>query len=54
LLWSAEHDTFVSFVKDYVEYCKPTGFYEAGSDKNSLFAKDKLTFNVLALKIDCR
>lgn len=54
LLWSAEHDTFVSFVKDYVEYCKPTGFYEAGSDKNSLFAKDKLTFNVLVLKIDCR
>jgi len=54
LLWSHEDNRFKYFVKDYIEYVRPYKFFEAGSDKNSIFAVDNLTFNVLVLKIDCR
>ena len=54
MLCSSDRNEFNYFVKDYIEYMKPSRFFEAGSDKNSIFASDKLTFNVLVLKIDCR
>ena len=52
LLWSVSSNSFIDAVKDSVEYVKPSGFFEAGSDKNSIFASSPLTFNVLVLRVD--
>ncbi|CAC5411056.1 unnamed protein product [Mytilus coruscus] len=47
ILWSSSNNQYKSFVKDFVEYVKPSGFFCQGSDKNSIFIHSPLTFNVL-------
>ena len=54
LLWSSSEDNFVNAVKSYVEYKNPSAFYVAGSDKQSIFARSPVTFNVLVLRLDFR
>lgn len=51
-LWSSDNSRFNFFVKDVVEYVRPVSFFEVGSDKNSIFAAQPLTFNVLVLRLD--
>ena len=52
LLWSCERQNFSHFIKEHVEYVKPCNFIVAGSHKNSIFASDRLTFNVLVFRVD--
>jgi hypothetical protein len=45
LLWSSEDNNFQQFVQKHIEYVKPKGFFQAGSDKH---------VNILVLYLDCR
>ena len=54
LIWSYHRNNFIDAVKDCIEYVKPSRFFEAGSDKNSIFTEHPLSFNVLVLRIDFR
>ena len=54
LLWSFKDQRFKHFVKDFREYAKPGKFFQQGSDKNSIFTAEKLSFNVLVQRIDFR
>ena len=54
LLWSSEDNNFQQFEQKHIEYVKPKGFFQAGSDKHSIFAAERLSFNILVLNSDCR
>jgi hypothetical protein len=45
---------FKYFIKDFVEYQKPTNFFTPGSVKDSVFAVSPFVSNVLVLKVDAR
>lgn len=54
LLWSFNDQRFKYFVKDVIEYAKPKKFFQKGSDINSIFVAEKLSFNILVLRLDFR
>jgi hypothetical protein len=54
LLWSSEDNNFQQCVRKHIEYVKPKGFFQAGSDKHSIFAAERLSFNILVLYLDFR
>jgi hypothetical protein len=53
LLWNDVDKNYHTFVKDILEFKRPTNFFKAGSDKGSIFAKSPFITNILILKIDC-
>ncbi|VDH97494.1 Hypothetical predicted protein [Mytilus galloprovincialis] len=54
LLWSFNDQRFKYFVKDVIEYAKPKKFFQKGSDIDSIFVAEKLSFNILVLRLDFR
>lgn len=53
--WSSIVDNngcFKSFVKDYVEYKNPSRIFVRGSQRNSIFHEEKVSFSVVVLRIE--
>lgn len=51
--WSSIVDNdgcFKSFVKDYVEYKNPSRFFVRGTQRNSIFHEEKVSFSVVVLR----
>lgn len=51
VIWNDRGHRFQSFVQYHLECVKPSNLFEAGSDKDSMFAKERFESNVLALII---